>query len=161
MVERGKIKAIMKNSGAIMVALTVVASIVYTILDLHIIVLTQESLLLRIVGIIIVSILAYMPYFVSQKILLNTKYLSFFWGLWIVFIVGDAIMRIDLVASIFQFPGFFGIVIYPILFISAMGFLFGGEVIMRKCALKKNCCYKLTGMMKKKYSAIVLKMKKI
>lgn len=153
---------IIKNSGVMIVALTVVAGIIYTILDLHIIVAGGENLIiLRLVGVGLIACIAYLPYYVLQKILLYTKYNIFLVGIGIIFFVGDVIVRFDLIVSFLSVPGFVGVVIYPFVFTVVIGFIWICEVMLRRCKTNNLYCHKLSVVIRNKYAAVLLKVKKV
>ncbi|MEA3323173.1 MAG: hypothetical protein U9Q12_03030 [Patescibacteria group bacterium] len=157
-----QIITIIKNGGVVMVALTFVVGIVYTVLDLHIIVAGGENLIiLRLVGVGLIVCIAYLPYYVLQKALLYTKYNTFLLSAGIIFFVGDVIVRFDLIVSFLSIPGFVGVVIYPFLFTAVISFIWLCEVGLRRCKISNQYCHKLSIVMRNKYNAILLKVKKI
>lgn len=153
---------IIKNSGVIIVALTFITGIVYTVLDLHIIVVGGDSLIiLRLIGVGMIACIAYLPYYVLQNALSYTKYKTFLLGIGIIFFVGDVIVRFDLIVSFLFVPGFVGVVIYPLMFTAIIGFIWLCEVVFRRCKTNNLYCHKLSVAMRNKYTTILLKVKKV
>jgi hypothetical protein len=154
---------IIKDMGILMVVLTLVAGAIYTILDLHIIVLGDGNLLrLRIMGLLLVSIIAYVPYYLVQKIMKLVEHKNFLLGVSSVMAIIDVFWKIDLIFAISKVPGFMGIVFWPIIFSCVVILVYGVELFIRYCKNHKlNYCYRFGDIMRKKYMAILLKMKNI
>jgi len=159
MIVEKQIITIIQNGGAIIIALTVVIGVVYTILDFPII-FGADLVMLRLVGIGLVACFAYVPYRMSQNFLLYTHYRIFFIGMWSVFFIGDIIVRFDLLISFLAAPGFVGVVIYSLIFTCVIGIVNVCEREARRCKKNNYYCYKVSIAMKNRCETILLKVKK-
>jgi hypothetical protein len=110
-----------KNSGAIIVFITFFWSIWHVLV--HLDYLDQQGdFLLRCVGIVIITFMAYVPYALLNYAIDRVTYPFFLLGCAVILVFIDVILRIATIFGLFESIGFFGIFLYSLFFIVSIIF---------------------------------------
>ncbi len=137
-------RIIIKNIGMLMGLITGCVALVYTALNLGIVILDGSvGIALKSVGVIILSIFAYLPYYFLYKIINRVRFIGVFVTIGVVFFVGNIVLLVGFIVSFSQISGLIGLIIYSIFFMSVLIVLMLCDKLVSWCIYGKNICYRI------------------
>ncbi len=137
-------RIIIKNIGMLMGFITGCLVLVYTVLNLGIILLDGNAgLMLRLLGVTVLSIFAYLPYYFLYKMISRIRFIKVLTAIGIIFFMGNIIFLLSFVFNFSQISGLIGLMTYSIFFISVLIITGLCDKLVSWCISGKNICYKI------------------
>jgi hypothetical protein len=108
---------IIKDIGILMGLCTLCIGLWYTAINLQMINLGGNTGIgLRLIGVSIITILSFLPYYILHKAINETRYKSIWLGMSIAFLIGDIILKLNIIFDFMIIFDFIGVVSYLVFF---------------------------------------------
>ncbi len=137
-------RIIIKNIGMLLGLITGCIALLYTALNLNIVLLDGNGgIVLRLLGVMILSIFAYLPYYFLYKMIGVVRFVVMLVGVGVIFFIGNIVLLLGFVFSFSHIGGLIGLMAYLILFMGVLVAVVLCDKLVSWCISGKNICYKI------------------
>lgn len=153
---------IVKDVGILMGLLTLCVGLWHVMLNFHLIILDDKNgLVLRLIGVVIITVFSYLPYYFLYKIIKKMKYKTVGYGVGVGFFIGDFLLKFDMIFNFFQIFDFVSLAFYSIFFVGIFILMGISDYFVQRCEFS-NCMNNILNFhVVKKVTAFLLNKKKI